>query len=198
MSVKKDGNGICDELRYFTMNDSFISPTLVSFFKDESDNSKNQRRTTERSRNQGLEGELYTANVQKELKFEDACFRAAWKREPIHATIDDKNVRILDRKLFLPVAVNFDKVESDVAFCLFIYTLKQGNDVNSFPRYLPISPHSSLNRAWNFKVKNRFLFQHAAVTDYIREYAGAYGASIMSYQSDLEEYSNSGSTVVMQ
>lgn len=196
LSVKKDGNGICDELRYFTMNDSFISDSLYLFFKDESDNSKTREERLKEVESR-LEGKLYTANVQKELKFEDACFRAAWKREPIHNYVDTtKMYGYWTENFFLPVAVSSDKTEPNVAFCLFIYTLNKEMDVNKFSAVSPDIASFIIKSCLELQSENDFYSSMQLVTDYIREYAGAYGASIMSYQSDLEEYEViSGSTV---
>lgn len=97
---------------------------------------------------------------------------------------------------FLPVAVSSDKTEPNVAFCLFIYTLNKEMDVNKFSAVSPDIASFIIKSCLELQSENDFYSSMQLVTDYIREYAGAYGASIMSYQSDLKQYEViSGSTV---
>ena len=97
---------------------------------------------------------------------------------------------------FLPVAVSSDKTEPNVAFCLFIYTLNKEMDVNKFSAVSPDIASFIIKSCLELQSENDFYSSMQLVTDYIREYAGAYGASIMSYQSDLKKYEViSGSTV---
>lgn len=195
LSIKRDEHGNCAELRYFVINDSFTNDCLAIFFQDEVSNNKDLDEKKKEVESK-VEGALYTINVQKEPKFEDACYKSAWKKEPLHTYVDTtKMYGYWTEDFFLPVAVSDDEKDPDVAYCLFIYTLNKEMDVNKFSAVSPDIASFIIKACLELQSENDFYSSMQLVTDYIREYTGAYGASVMSYQSDLKKYEViSGST----
>ena len=196
IAVKKDRNGNCDELRYFAMNDSFINDSIAMFFKDEADIQKSHDEKVKEIEAR-MEGALYTVNVPKEPKFEDACFRAAWGKEPYHTYVDTtKMYNYWTEDFMIPLNVDEADCAPDTAYCMFIYTLNKDMDINKYSAVSPDIASFVIKTCLELQSENDFYSSMQLVTDYIREYANAAGASIMSYQNDFQKYEViSGSTI---
>ena len=196
LAVKKDSDGNFDEMRYIAINNSFINDSMAMFFQDENDNSKSHEEKVKEIEAR-MEGALYTVNVPKEPKFEDACFRAAWKREPIHTYVDTtKMYGYWTEDFMMPITVPEEDAEPNTAYCMFIYTLNKEMDVNKYSAVSPDIASFVIKACLELQSENDFYSSMQLVTDYIREYANAAGASVMSYQKDLQKYEViSGSTV---
>ena len=196
MAVKKDADGNFDEMRYFVINDTFISDSMNMFFQDEIDETKSYEDKVKYIENK-MEGALYTINVLKEPKFEHNCFRAAWKKEPMHTYID--TTKLYDywtENFMVPISVSAAEAAPDTAYCLFIYTLNKEMDVNKYSSVSPDIASFVIKSCLELQSEKDFYSSMQLVTDYIREYADAAGASVMSYQRDEQKYEViSGSTI---
>ncbi|MBO4457756.1 MAG: sensor domain-containing diguanylate cyclase [Butyrivibrio sp.] len=196
MAVKKDESGNFAEMRYFAINNSFINDSIALFFQDESDLGKSHEDKVKEIESR-MEGSLYTINVQKEPKFEANCFKAAWKKEPIHTYVDTtKLYGYWTENYMLPITVSKDETAPDTAYCMFLYTLNKDMDVNKFSAVSPEIASFVIKTCLELQSEKDFYSSMQLVTDYIREYTHAFGASVMSYQSDQQKYEViSGSTV---
>ena len=78
---------------------------------------------------------------------------------------------------------------------MFVYTLNKEMDVNKYSSVSPDIASFVIKSCLELQSENDFYSSMQLVTDYIREYAGAAGASVMSFQNDLQRYEViSGST----
>ena len=195
LAVKKDDAGNFSEMRYFALNKSFINDCMAIFFQNESDTCTDCEDKLKHIESK-MEGALYTINVPREPKFEDACFRAAWRKEPIHTYVDTtKMYGYWTENFMLPVAVNENENDHDIAYCMFVYTLNKEMDVNKYSSVSPDIASFVIKSCLELQSENDFYSSMQLVTDYIREYADAAGASVMSFQNDLQKYEViSGST----
>ena len=195
LAVKKDENGNFDEMRYFAVNHSFIDDCMNLFFRDDSGCQKSYEEKVKEIEAK-TEGELYTINVPREPKFEDACFRAAWKKEPFHTYVDTtKMYGYWTEDFMVPINVNDEDAAPNTAYCMFIYTLNKEMDVNKYSAVSPDIASFVIKSCLELQSEKDFYSSMQLVTDYIREYSGAAGASVMSYQHDFERYEViSGST----
>jgi len=187
LSVKTDENGKFTEMRYVVVNTPFIKDCLSLFFNDlPNDKNYNYQLQEIESR---VEGELYSITVPKEPNFEDACLRAAWKKETIHTYVDTtKMYGYWTENFILPVHVKDNEKDPDIEFCLFIYTLSKDMDVNKFSSVSPGIASFIIKACLELQSENDFYSSMQLVTNYIREYSDAAGASVISYKSDMHDY----------
>ena len=175
LAVKKDEDGNFAELRYFAINKSFINDCMAMFFQNESDDGTAPEDKAKEIESK-MEGALYTINVPKEPKFEDACFRAAWRREPLHTYVDTtKMYGYWTEDFMLPVAVSENEKDPDIAYCMFVYTLNKDMDVNKYSAVSPDIASFVIKSCLELQSENDFYSSMQLVTDYIREYAKELG-----------------------
>ena len=192
LAVKKDEDGNFAEMRYFVINKSFINDCMAIFFQNESDDSTDLEEKVKEIESK-MEGALYTINVPREPKFEDACFRAAWRKEPIHTYVDTtKLYGYWTENFMLPIAVNENEKDHDIAYCMFVYTLNKEMDVNKYSSVSPDIASFVIKSCLELQSENDFYSSMQLVTDYIREYADAAGASVHEHVRDDRQRRSKG------
>ena len=186
--VKVDKDGNFEDMRYVAVNNTFIYDCIAMFFQDISESDKSKDEMVKEIENKLL-GQPYTVNVPKEPSFEELCYKAAWKKQPIHTYVDTtKMYGFWTEDYMLPVSVPDDEKEPDVEYCQFSYTLNRDMDTNKFSAVPPDIASFVIKACLELRSENDFYSSMDVVTNYIREFTNAYGTSIVSYQPDMEKY----------
>lgn len=107
ISVRKTDTGY-DEIRIVDGNDKYLSS-----FKSEDDYYNT---------NVFVPNSIYTKYLEKNLNFEDYCFRSAVKKELLHSYAYPEHYRAWFHMLFIPLAYETD----ELSYCLYIMEI---NDV---------------------------------------------------------------------
>lgn len=188
LKVTVDENGNFKEMHYFTMNKSFLMDCMAMFFQNkDSQNLSMEEKVVELEKR--MEGAPYTINVPKEPKFEDFCYRAAWKKQPIHTYVDTTMMYgYWTEDYMIPIDVPDDEKEPNEAFCQFMYTLNKEMDTNKYSGVSPDIAAFVIKTCLELRNENDFYSSMDIVTRYIREYTDSAAASVMSYQPDFEKY----------
>lgn len=187
-AIKVDKDGKFEEMRYFAINNIFIYDCIAMFFQDITESQKSKDEMIKEIESK-MEGELYTVNVPKEPSFEELCYRAAWKKQPIHTYVDTtKMYGFWTEDYMIPVQVPDDERPADVQFCQFSYTLNKSMDTNKFSAVPPDIASFVIKACLELRSENDFYSSMDTVTKYIREFTDSFGTSIFSYQPDLEKF----------
>ena len=187
--VEIDDQGNFKEMRYFAMNRSFIMDCIAMFFQEEDPGEQKDVAQKIKEIEEKMLGAEYTINVPKEPKFEDFCYRAAWKKQPIHTYVDTTMMYgYWTEDYMIPIEVADDEKEPNVAYCQFMYTLNKEMDTNKYSNISPDIASFVIKTCLELRNENDFYSSMDTVTKYIREYTGSNAASVLSYQGDLEKY----------
>ena len=189
LEVEVDDQGNFKEMRYFAMNRSFIMDCIAMFFQEEDPGEQKDVAQKIKEIEEKMLGAEYTINVPKEPKFEDFCYKAAWKNQPIHTYVDTTMMYgFWTEDYMIPIEVADDEKGPNVAYCQFMYTLNKEMDTNKYSNVSPDIASFVIKTCLELRNENDFYSSMDTVTKYIREYTGSNAASVLSYQNDLEKY----------
>ena len=177
MSVEKKSDGTCGDIRFFAINDIFKRSYYDMFIEQEGN-----KKVTFEDFDEVIEGQLYTAHLPKEPKFEDICFRAAWGKEHIHTYVDTtKMYGYWTEDILLPVNCEHDET---IAYCQFMYTLNKEMDTGKFSAVSPDISSFVIKVCLEMRNENAFSNNMDIITHDLREYANSEAACILTVDSD--------------
>ncbi len=162
MSVEKNPDGTCGEIRMAATNDKFSM-------------------TGEK-----VEGLTYDAKLPKDPKFEDILFKAAWKNEHYHAYVDTTRLYgFWTEDIVIPLNNNGDE---KIGYCQFIYNLSKEMDSGKYSIISPDIASFVIRTCINLRKDEDFFATMNTVTKDIREFTDSFAASIMTISKDLYQY----------
>ncbi|WP_033154408.1 GGDEF domain-containing protein [Pseudobutyrivibrio ruminis] len=181
MSVEKKSDGTCGDIRFYAINDIFKRSYYDMFIEQEGNN-----KVTFEDFDEVIEGQLYTAHLPKEPKFEDICFRAAWGKEHIHTYVDTtKMYGYWTEDILLPVNCEHDET---IAYCQFMYTLNKEMDTGKFSAVSPDISSFVIKVCLEMRNENAFSNSMDIITRDLREYANSESACILTVDSDQKKF----------
>ncbi len=181
LSVEKNDDGSCGDVRFFAINEAFKKSYYDLFIQ-----TKGHENVTYEDFDDEIEGELYTINLPKEPKFEDICFRAAWKNEHITTYVDTtKMYGAWTEDILLPVVCEHD---DKIAYCQFMYALNKKMDTG---KYAAVSPEISsfvIKACLELKNENDFYSTMNVISKDIMEFTGSRDAVILTLDKDERKF----------
>ncbi|MBQ4464915.1 MAG: sensor domain-containing diguanylate cyclase [Oscillospiraceae bacterium] len=114
----------------------------------------------------------YTDYIEKDLNFEDYCYRAAVLKQPLHGYVHPERFDVWFNMFFLPVQCE-DPDDPDVAYCTYSMEIKPAADTNLMSNLSPEITQNVLRTC--IKLRGAANFQQAMddVIRDIRELCGA-------------------------
>ncbi len=189
LSVVKNPDGSCGEIRFYAINELFKKSYYDMFAATEGGPMPDYE-----SFQETIEGQLYTAHLPKEPNFEDVCFRAAWKKEFINTYVDTTRMYgFWTQDILLPVAGESE--DPNIAYCQFMYTLNKEMDSGQFASVSPDIASFVIKSCLELRNDNKFETSMQAVTEDIREYTQSYAASILTVDKDQKTFEVISSSV---
>ncbi len=168
MEVHKNPDGSCGDVIMFAINKVLEDQSRAMFSGDDADFR--------------VEGLPYYANMPKEPKFEDICFRCAFNGEPVHTYVDTtKMYGFWTEDILLPI--DCDR-SGDVAYCLFMYTLNKEMDTGKFSALSPDISSFVIKSCVELRNEDDFLTSMNAVVRGLREYTDSFAACVMTVEQD--------------
>lgn len=175
-SVEKLPDGSCGEIRFFAVNKAF-EKDFYSLFPESSIAS------TEK---EAIEGSLYTTHMQKEPKFEEICFRAAWNGAHFNTYVDTTRIYgYWTEDIMLPLE---HEEGSNIGYCQFMYTLNKELDTNKFAVVSPEISNFAVKTCLELRNHEDFYSSMDKVTKDIREFTDSYATCITTVTPDLYKF----------
>ncbi len=181
LSVEKNPDGTCGDIRFFAINEIFKKNSFELFIAK--DDKKN---FTYEEFHKSIEGQLYTLTVPKEPNFEEICFRAAWKGESIHTYVDTRKMYGYWTEDYL-LPVNCPHPDN-LAYCLFMYTLNNEMDTGKFAGVAPEISSFVLKTCLELRNETEFYSSMDVVTNDLRVYSDSFAACIMSVDREQKKF----------
>ena len=182
LSVEKNDDGSCGEIRFFAINDIFKKNYYELFASDEVGD-KQSLDDFEKT----IEGQLYTAHLPKEPNFEEVCFKAAWKNEYINTYVDTtKMYGFWTQDILAPIAGEYE--DSNIRYCSFAYTLNKEMDTGKFATVSPDIASFVIKSCLELRNDNNFETSLQAVTEGIRDFSNGYAAAIITVDRDFRTF----------
>ena len=186
MSVRKNPDGTCGEIRFFAINEIFKKSSYDLFSKMEGGSSVSYE-----DFDKHIEGQLYTSHIPKEPKFEAIVFDAAWNGKHIHTYVDTtKMYGYWTEDILFPVVAPGceDEEEPDVKYCQFMYTLNREMDTGKFASVSPDISSFVIKSCLELRNENDFADSINTVIKDLREYTDSYAAAILTVLSDQQKF----------
>ncbi len=172
MEVHKNPDGSCGDVIMFAINKVLEDQSRAMFSGDAADFR--------------VEGLPYYANMPKEPKFEDICFRCAFTGEPVHTYVDTtKMYGFWTEDILLPI--DCDRT-GDVAYCLFMYTLNKEMDTGKFATVSPDISSFVIKSCLELRNEDDFLTSMNTVVKGLREYTDSFAACVMTVEQDQRQF----------
>ncbi|MBE5916468.1 MAG: GGDEF domain-containing protein [Pseudobutyrivibrio ruminis] len=173
LSVEKLPDGKCGDIRFFAINEVFKKSYWSLFQELEAGEEVDYD-----SFHETIEGQLYTAHLPKEPKFESICFQAAWEGKYIHTYVDTtKMYGYWTEDILSPVACEH---EPNIAYCQFAYTLNKEMDAGKFGNVMPDVSSFVIKACLELRNENDFYSSMNVVTNDIREFTDSASACIIT------------------
>ncbi len=181
LSVEKNPDGTCGDVRFFAVNELFKKSYYELFLESHRDAS-----ISFEDYDEVIEGKHYTAHLPKEPKFEEICFRAAWKNEMIHTYVDTtKMYGFWTEDIVVPIICDHD---DKVAYCQFMYTLNREMDTGKFSSVSPDISSFVIKTCLELRNEKDFSTSINTVTNDIREYTDSRSACIITIDRDQNKF----------
>ena len=181
LSVEKNPDGSCGDIRFYAVNDVFKKSYYDLFVEVE-----NHQDISFENFDEVIEGKLYTAHLPKEPKFEDICFRAAWNNEYIHTYVDtSKMYGYWTEDILLPINCEHD---DNIAYCQFMYKLNKKMDTGKFASVSPDISSFVIKVCLELRNDNDLFSSMDIVTKDIREYTGSNDACILTVDNEQRRF----------
>lgn len=182
LSVEKNPDGTCGDVRFFAINDLFKRSYYDLFIKE----GALPEGITYNNFDSIIEGTLYSTHIPKEPKFEDICFRAAWNDELIHTYVDTtKLYGYWTEDLLLPIKCDH---EDNISYCAFMYTLNKEMDAGKFSSVSPDISSFVIKACLELGNEKDFFSSMQIVTEDIRKYTGSYAASVITVDKEQRKF----------
>ena len=186
LSVEKKEDGSCGEIRFYAINEIFKKSYYDLFSQSEDGNPVSYEDFDE-----VIEGQLYTAHLPKEPKFETVVFDAAWNGKNVHTYVDTtKLYGFWTEDILFPVSCEGCEEEKNpnIRYCQFMYTLNKEMDTGKFATVSPDIASFVIKACLELRNEKDFLDSINIVTKDLREYTKSYAASVMTYVSDQQKF----------
>ena len=172
MQVHRNPDGSCGEIIMYAVN-KVMEDNYKALFMNEGEEKQ-------------VEGLPYYANMQKEPKFEDICFKCAWKGEPVHTYVDtSKMYGFWTEDILLPIG---GEEGSDVAYCTFMYTLNKEMDTGKFSAVSPDIASFVIKTCVELRSENDFLSSMDTVISDLRTYTDSFAACVLTIEQDQQKF----------
>ncbi|MCR5671388.1 MAG: GGDEF domain-containing protein [Butyrivibrio sp.] len=170
LAVEKKPDGTCGEITFFAVNEIF-ERDFYSLFP-ESESAKDEK----------IEGLPYYAHMQKEPKFEDLCFRAAWKGEHFNTYIDTTMMYgYWTENITLPIC---NDEETNIGYCQFMYSLNKEMDTGKFSQVSPDIASFIIKTCLELRNHDDYYSSMDTITRDIREYTDSFATCITTISPD--------------
>ena len=186
LSVRKNPDGTCGEIRFFAINEIF-KKSYYDLFIETGEN----KDVSYDAFDEVIEGQLYTAHLPKEPKFEAIVFDAAWNGKHIHTYVDTtKMYGYWTEDLLFPVVSPGceDEEEPDVRYCQFMYTLNKEMDTGKFASVSPDISSFVIKSCLELRNEKDFSDSINTVIKDLREYTKSYAAAVITVLSDQQKF----------
>lgn len=171
LKVYQNDDGSCGDIIMYAIND-VLEANYKKLFAAEGEEKQ-------------VEGVPYYHNMQKEPKFEDVCYKAAFRNEKNHTYIDTTMMYgFWTENILYPIG----QPEGNVGYCLFMYTLNKSMDTGKYALVPPDIASFVIKTCLNLRNDEDFFTNMAVVTQDIREYTDSYAACIMTVTPDLYKF----------
>ncbi|WP_026496203.1 GGDEF domain-containing protein [Butyrivibrio sp. WCD3002] len=158
MSVEKNPDGTCGEIRIVAANDKFSMT------------------------GENTEGELYTKFIRQEAEFDDMCFKSAFEGERFHTYIDTTELYGgWSENLILPLKPSSD---GKTGYCQFIYGLDEEMQPDKFSAISPIVAGFVMKTSVSLKKGADFKANLNEVLDDLRNFADAVSVCVVSADNE--------------
>ena len=162
LSVKKNPDGSCGEIRMIATNDTFSMT------------------------GENVEGELYTAKLPKDPKIEEVWFKAAWNNEHYHAYIDTTRLYgFWTEDIVIPLKHDED---SDTGYCQFMYNLTKDMDSGKYSIISPDIASFVIRTCLNLRKSGDFYTSMDIVAKEIREFTDSFATGILTISREIDQF----------
>ena len=176
MSVRKNPDGSFGELRYCAVNEAFLDSNYALFADTLSE--KTERKDFK------MDGELYTAFLPREPKFEDISLRCAFNGEHFHQYVDTtKMYGLWTENLLLPLAIDDD--DPDIGYYELHYLLNKEMDAGKFSVVPPDLSSFVIKACLEMKQEQDFTAAMDVITKDIFEFTDSHSVAIIAVSPDL-------------
>lgn len=181
LSVEKNEDGSCGDVRFFAINDLF-KKSYYDLFTSNNDTSVIDYEDFHLE----IEGKLYHTKIPKEPNFEDICFRAAWQGEHIHVYVDtSKMYGFWTENILMPIN---HSCQENISYCLFMYTLNEEMDTGKYSSIPPDISSFVLKTCLELRNEKDFYSSMDIVTSDLREYTDSFVACILSLNKERKTF----------
>ncbi len=181
LSVEKNPDGSCGDIRFFAVNDAFKKSFYGLFIET------NRHKPTEfEDLDSYIEGQLYTLSLAKEPKFEEICFKAAWNKEYIHTYVDTTKMYGYWTEDFL-IPCDCDH-EENISYCYFTYQLNKNMDTGKFSAVSPDISSYVIKACLELRNENEFYSSMNVVINDLRAYTDSINACILTVDSERKSF----------
>ncbi|RKM55986.1 GGDEF domain-containing protein [Butyrivibrio sp. CB08] len=182
MSVKKEPDGSCGDIRFFAVNEVFVKDYYAMFASDEVGDKPGMDDFAKT-----IEGQLYTAHLPKEPNFENILFKAAWEGEYINTYVDTtKLYGFWTQDIINPI--NGETDDPNIRYCSFMYTLNKEMDTGKFATVSPDIASFVIKTCLELRNDNDFEPSMQKVTEDLREFTDGYACSILTIDKDFRTF----------
>jgi diguanylate cyclase (GGDEF)-like protein len=172
MQVHKNPDGSCGDVIMFAIN-KVLEDNYKALFLNDGEVRK-------------VEGQPYYANMPKEPKFEDICFKCAWKGEPVHTYVDTtKMYGFWTEDILLPIGY---EEGADVAYCTFMYTLNKEMDTGKFATVSPDIASFVIKTCVELRNEKDFLSSMNTVVNDLRIYTDSFACCVLTVEQDQKMF----------
>ena len=162
LSVEKKADGTCGEIRMIATNSKFSMT------------------------GEDVEGQLYTAKLPQDPKFEEIWFKAAWNNEHYHAYVDTTRLYgFWTEDIVIPLVHEDD---SNVGYCQFIYNLTKEMDSGKYSIIAPDIASFVIRTCLNLRKEEDFYSGMDLVARDLREFTDSFATGILTISRELDEF----------
>ena len=173
LQVHRNPDGTCGDVIMYAIN-GYIESNYRALFSD--------------GEERQVEGYPYYQNMPREPKFDDICFKAAFKCKGSHQYIDTTMMYgFWTENVLIPLG-NPDGPDDDIGYCLFMYTLNKEMDAGKYAAVSPDIASFVIKACVTLRNEEDFFVSLDKLTADIREFTGAYKAVIMTVTPDLYKF----------
>ncbi len=173
LSVEKNPDGSCGDIRFFAVNEPFKRSFYVVFAEKNNFQDVNYDEL-----DKFIEGRLYTDFIPKEPKFEDIAFRSAWQGDHIHTYVDTTMMYgYWTEDLLLPISCAHD---DNVAYCNFMYSLSKEMDAETYSNVSPDISNFVVKTCLEMNSERDFISNMNIITKDLREFTDSFTACMIS------------------
>lgn len=172
LSVEKNEDGSCGDIKYFAINEPFKRNYLVLLLKGETGQHFNYDTFDEY-----IEGKSYTTHLPKEPKFDELIFSAAWKGEPIRTYVDTTRMYShWTEVIALPLNCDHD---DNISYCQFMYTVNKNMETDKYASLAPNDANFVIRTCLELNEDREFRTNMNIVAREIREYTNSFTCSML-------------------